>query len=662
MSLKRTLAISVFLFTLLSLFLVFQHEYYHINNISTNAKSHKNIDQRSNNNKHIVSQKNNVILYQLTLHDIWSSLRYFFLEPYYNPNKTQKEVKPSIPGIDSIIESNKAQKQNDNKLKILKENIKFEKGIPKFDSIEIFHRNISLIDNQNQYHTKSPVLTTSTSKMTFENEIENNRMSKNHSNNSSRRGILICNGSQVDSEIIYWKIIPKDIEFESPITPHHNEHHDKYLTFEYDHGGWNNVRMGIESLVVVAHAIGRTIVFPPQQHLYLLDKKHKDEKDEKAHAVMGFEDFYDIDLLKSHKGLHAMEMKEFLEKEAITGNLKGIIPPSNDTSITGGELWSYLHKVADMRPQWQGQFVVFPNSSNDFDMKKGFQSENVMKRMKYFGGERKYVLYDKNLQDAKLIHFLGSEGSRVLQHHYAFAFFADSSMQSFYRRFIRDYMRYKDDIQCVGAQLVAAVRADSLKLNPSGGGVYYALHIRRGDMAHRVVKLQASEIIANLHYPNGSAMIPKGALVYLSTDDPKGICEGCTNTRKSCDLYPSPKPEGCPEDPSWNAFIEAGWNIRFLHNYIASGLVSPQTNPNIFGMIESIVCSRAILFAGSYWSTFTGYIHRLRGYHGLGEETYYHYKPYTFTLQVPREKVRNPYGWWREWRAGWTDDEGRLIQ
>ena len=36
-------------------------------------------------------------------------------------------------------------------------------------------------------------------------------------------------------------------------------------------------------------------------------------------------------------------------------------------------------------------------------------------------------------------------------------------MQSFYRRFIRDYMRYQDVIQCSGAELVAAVREDARK-------------------------------------------------------------------------------------------------------------------------------------------------------------------------------------------------------
>jgi len=73
-------------------------------------------------------------------------------------------------------------------------------------------------------------------------------------------------------------------------------------------------------------------------------------------------------------------------------------------------------------------------------------------------------------------------------------------------------------------------------------------------------------------------------------------------------------------------------------------------------MIESIVCSRAKVFAGTYFSTFTvqntprkafliavlltplskGYIHRLRGFHGLGEYTYYHSTQYVHSLQVSR--------------------------
>lgn len=160
-----------------------------------------------------------------------------------------------------------------------------------------------------------------------------------------QKGTLTCNGQSVDSEIIYWKIVPGDNTYESPITPHHGLHHDRYLSFEYDQGGWNNVRMGMECLIVVAHAMGRTLVVPPQQHLYLLGKTHKDEHDAEAHDEMGFEDFFDLELLRSHRGFHVQHMEDFLATEAVTGGLHGVLPPGNSSDAWGPKLWAYLAKV-----------------------------------------------------------------------------------------------------------------------------------------------------------------------------------------------------------------------------------------------------------------------------------------------------------------------------
>ena len=124
-------------------------------------------------------------------------------------------------------------------------------------------------------------------------------------------------------------------------------------------------------------------------------------------------------------------------------------------------------------------------------------------------------------------------------------------MQSFYKRFVRDYMRYKDDIHCAGHELISLVRKDALELNPTGNGDYYALHIRRGDFQYKDVKISASEILSNLHYENGTVIIPPGSLVYLSTDDPDGVCKGCAVKGRDCTTYPKgSKPVGCQEDVS----------------------------------------------------------------------------------------------------------------
>ena len=130
-------------------------------------------------------------------------------------------------------------------------------------------------------------------------------------------------------------------------------------------------------------------------------------------------------------------------------------------------------------------------------------------------------------------------------------------------------MRYKDDIQCAGADLVDAIRADARKADARNvDGVYYALHVRRGDFQFKDVKLSADQIVRNLVGGDGQPLIPRGALVYLSTDDPGGVCKNCLVNRKPCESYPTgAKPVGCQEDPSWNAFVfKAGWTLRFLHN------------------------------------------------------------------------------------------------
>ena len=163
------------------------------------------------------------------------------------------------------------------------------------------------------------------------------------------KGQLTCNGTSIDSEVIYWKNVPGDITYKSPISPHRGQQGDKYLTFEYDKSGWNNMRMAMECLLVVAHATGRTIVVPPPQLLYLLSQKHQHKGERSFHFKTGFEDYYDLDLLRSHRGLHLLHMEEFLAIEGVTGRLRGQLPPDNSTQAWGMRLWKYFKNVSNRK-------------------------------------------------------------------------------------------------------------------------------------------------------------------------------------------------------------------------------------------------------------------------------------------------------------------------
>ena len=142
-------------------------------------------------------------------------------------------------------------------------------------------------------------------------------------------------------------------------------------------------------------------------------------------------------------------------------------------------------------PEWSGRFIAFPDRPGDFNLTEQHHPR-CRQRLKAFRGQgfndRKAVYYDQTLQAAHHIHFPAGDDHRLLQHHYAFTFFAAPAMASFYKRFVRDFMRYKDSIQCAGHELIQAVRQDALAFSPEGKGDYFALHIRRGDFQYKVCK------------------------------------------------------------------------------------------------------------------------------------------------------------------------------
>jgi hypothetical protein len=169
--------------------------------------------------------------------------------------------------------------------------------------------------------------------------------SDSNSNSNSIAG-LNCDaygGPSFESsqEMVYWKDLKEDTGYQSPF---YDPAVKRYLTFEPDGGGWNNIRMSMETVLTMAVATGRTLVLPPSQRMYLLGS-----------VAFSFADFFPLHkIAEEHAGLSVISMQAFLERvgptinEPLPGNKTGW---DGDTNGVKHELNPWLQKIA-YNPDW----------------------------------------------------------------------------------------------------------------------------------------------------------------------------------------------------------------------------------------------------------------------------------------------------------------------
>lgn len=275
-------------------------------------------------------------------------------------------------------------------------------------------------------------------------------------------------------------------------------------------------------MVGLALATGRTLVLPPQKRMYLL---RQNEGKQRTH--FDFNDFFPMEqMAKENSALELISMQEFLEKEAMSGNLRDkhtrqtSFPPGNRTDWNGmlqpeyDVLREWLRNVTFV-PQWNPErcLAAFPANGDHKsiqelqDMQKaihkyGFEIKSYidnpvpvdsspMDRMKEnLAGRKNLCVYNEEMQQEMVVHFACAHklGLRLLTHFYAFLFMEDWKEDLWLKRFMRDHMRYNDEIQCAAARLVQAMRKIAHENDPIGNpnGEYDSFHIRRGDFQYKV--------------------------------------------------------------------------------------------------------------------------------------------------------------------------------
>ena len=104
------------------------------------------------------------------------------------------------------------------------------------------------------------------------------------------------------------------------------------------------------------------------------------------------------------------------------------------------------------------------------------------------------------------------------------------------------------------------------------------------------------------------------------------------------------------------------YNLLFLDDFMH---LLDGVHPNFYGMIEQLVVARGDKFVGTYYSTFTAYVNRIRGYHAqknklpghlqgaLNSDYAGHRDNYRDVLHKYMAVSSDP--WAREWPTAWRD-------
>jgi hypothetical protein len=433
----------------------------------------------------------------------------------------------------------------------------------------------------------------------------------------ARPGHIECDVNVDD--MAYWNDPQgtRDQEFQSPFANSSPE--TKYITFEADPGGWNNIRMSTEIFFVMAAATGRTLVLPPKSPFYLLGTGVEHARE--------FGNFYPLSNPQLQKRVNVISMKEFIEREG-----KGILKLSDEELeklLPVAELCIYkpnspilcdnLYKVLrerGLQPDMHGAKSCFIFDKDHFQGKE--ISDDVKEGVKRFCGEkRKPTFYDQSLHEPSLIHWNAADmPHRVLSHFYTFIYFTDPKIDNNYKRFVRDFMHYVDGIYCAAGKIVHA-------LNDEVKG-WSSLHVRRGDLQYKEVKFSAAQ-----WYNNTKEVWHKGEVLFIATDE---------------------------RNKTFFDDIKKHHEIRFLDDYWDVAKLG-DLDSDFLGMVDTIVASHGRAFAGTWFSTFTGYITRMRGYLGHSmQDTWYSWLPRKDAFQEWKYPEGNYPA--REWPIGWAAIDG----
>ena len=111
-------------------------------------------------------------------------------------------------------------------------------------------------------------------------------------------------------------------------------------------------------------------------------------------------------------------------------------------------------------------------------------------------------------------------------------------------------------------------------------GVYDSFHVRRGDFQYKNTRLEIGQL-----YEKSKDQLSEGSTIFIATDE---------------------------RDKSFFNDLKSHYDVTYLDDYMH---LLEGVNPNYFGMLDQLIAFKGRIFFGTWFSTLSGYVNRMRGHY-----------------------------------------------
>lgn len=461
---------------------------------------------------------------------------------------------------------------------------------------------------------------------------------------------------------------------------------EAYLTFVPDFGGLNNVRLGLENALSLARASGRVLVLPPIQPYYLLNSC-------KGGCEYSLADFFPALLQSQDRARVVTSAAFFLEilpRLAKSGRLPEGAWPPDDKILNAARRCVPMHVAAAscyalydwldrnflaLIPKTETTVVLFGEAR----ARKALDAKEVDARVDklrfdppewtLYGESAKRLWRDTVDGDALLgdrtkaiahvrsagwrthgadIHHIDSAG-RLLVPFYTYVVFVDHASQNLHKRLVRDLVRHADRVTCAAAAVVNWLNRQAPPVLKNADAGYSSLHERGGDFQFKGVKDPDAAL---------RVLAPREAL-YVATDmKDKSAFEG---VRKAGHRVLT-LADVLAAASAARRNVSMPRPVSLVANDVAMTTGEAEAvariGANEAALVDVLVASQGRTFTGTWFSTLSTHIQRIRGYAGRPDASTFFSEFKRWAACQRWEDPRRPW-YMREYSTAWRDIDGR---